>query len=161
MWRGVPGLRWLRILPEVVAISKISPGPIILVVHAGGNDLCSTRVPELLSVIRSDMDRFKAFFPDLILVWSEIVPRAVWLGARNPAAIERARRMVNSRVSRWVRSNGGIVVRHRQLEGNNRGLISEDGVHLSDIGHDIFLSGLQDAIEQAIFLLVGGGRCSW
>lgn len=96
-WRGVPGLRWLRTLPEVVAISKISPGPIVLVIHAGGNYLCYTWVPELLSVIQPDMDRFRAFLQDLLLVWS---------GERNPAVMERARRLINSRVSRWVRSSG-------------------------------------------------------
>lgn len=53
---------------EVVAISKISPGPIVLVIHAGGNDLCYTRVSELLSLIQSDMESFKAFFHYLILV---------------------------------------------------------------------------------------------
>lgn len=106
------------------------------------------------------MERFKSFFQDLILVWSEIIPRVVWSGARNHAAIERARRLINSRVSRWVRSAGGVVVRHRQLEGDNRQLISDDNVHPNDIGLDIFLSGLQDGIERAVFLLVGGGRGS-
>lgn len=159
-WRGTGGLKWLQILHEVVTVSRLSLGPVVLVIHAGGNDLCSTRVPELLSVMRSDMERFKSFFQDLVLVWSEIVPRVAWNGARNPSAIERARRLINSRVSRWVRAAGGVVVRHRQLEGDNRHLILEDGVHLTPIGQDIFLSGLQDGIERAVFLLVGGGRSS-
>lgn len=38
--------------------------------------------------------------------------------------------------------------------------MSDDGVHPNDIELDIFLSGLQDGIEQAVFLLVGGGRSS-
>ena len=62
-------------------------------------------------------------------------------------------------MSRYVRARSGVVVRHRQLEGDNRRLMSQDGVHLNDIGMDIFLSGLQDGIEQALYIL-GGGRSS-
>ncbi|XP_069812354.1 serine/arginine repetitive matrix protein 1-like isoform X2 [Dendropsophus ebraccatus] len=159
-WRGVGGLRWLRVLSEVIAISKQVHGPAVLVIHAGGNDLCSVRLAELISVIRSDLIRMSDFFSDSIIVWSEIVPRVVWNGARNPGAIERARRILNTRISRFVRTRGGIAIRHRQLEGDNRRLMLQDGVHLNDIGLDIFLSGLQDAIERALFTLVSGGRCA-
>lgn len=50
----------------------------------------------------------------------------------------------------------GVVVRHRQLEGNNWRLMLVYGVHLNDIWLDIFLSGLQDGVDQAMFLLGGG-----
>ncbi|XP_041427048.1 uncharacterized protein LOC108697507 [Xenopus laevis] len=156
-WRGIGGLRWLQILPEVVAISRVTPPPVILVIHAGGNDLGRVRVAELLSLIRSDVGRFNAFFSDMVLVWSEIVPRLCWRGARDPGAIERARRLLNSRISRFVRDRGGIVVRHRLLEGIDQGLMLRDGVHLNDIGLDIFLAGLQDGIGAALVRL-GGGR---
>ncbi|XP_041439951.1 uncharacterized protein LOC121400603 [Xenopus laevis] len=158
-WRGVGGLRWLQVLPEVVAISRITPPPVVLVIHAGGNDLGQMRIAELLSLLRSDIARFKAFFSEMILVWSEIVPRLSWRGARDPDAIERARRLLNARISRFVRDRGGVVVRHRQLEGIDQGLMLRDGVHLNDIGMDIFLSGLQDGIGEAL-LRLGGGRSS-
>ncbi|XP_075718871.1 uncharacterized protein LOC142759946 [Rhinoderma darwinii] len=157
-WRGIRGLKWLQVLPEVVAVSRMSQSPTVLVIHAGGNDLCSTRVAELISIMRSDFERFAAFFPDLVVVWSEIVPRVLWKGARNKASLERTRRLLNVRVSRHVRGKWDVVIRHRQLEGDNRGLMLQDGVHLNDIGLDIFLSGLQDAIDRALFLLQGVGR---
>lgn len=147
-------------LPEIVSVSRWVQGPAVLLIHAGGNDLCSTSVLELITIIRSDMDRFPAFFQDVVLVWSEVVPRVIWGGARNHKAIERSCRLLNMRVSRHVRINGGVVVRHSQLEGNNRELMRSDGVHLTDIGLDIFLSGLQDAIERALFILLSGGRSS-
>lgn len=93
-------------------------------------------------------------------MWSEIVPRGIWKGARNPASIERARRLLNMRVSRHVRLNGGVVIRHRQLEGDNKELMSDDGIHLNEIGLDILLSGFQDAIERALFRLLSMGRNS-
>ncbi|XP_044158605.1 uncharacterized protein LOC122944427 isoform X3 [Bufo gargarizans] len=156
-WRGLRGLRWSQVLPEVVEIGRRSVGPVILVLHAGGNDLCSQRMLELMALMRSDLERFPAFFPELVVVWSEVVPRVVWHGARDGEAMERCRRTLNARMSRFVRSKGGVVVRHWQLEGDNSSLMRPDGVHLTEIGLDIFLSGLQDGIEQA-FSLLGGGR---
>lgn len=71
-------------------------------------------------------------------------------------SIEGALRMVNSRMSRFVWYRGGVVVRHRELEGD-RSLLEDDGVYPNPIGLDIFLLGLRDGVEQALFLM-GGGR---
>lgn len=157
-WKGVRGLRWIELLVWVQKIAKKVKGPAVLVVHAAGNDLCSVRIADLISIIKSDFDRFSGYFKNVVVVWTEIVPRARWIGARKPAAIENARRLVNMRVSRHVRDTGGVVYRHKLLEGDNRSLLRSDGIHLNDIGSDIFLSGLQDAIERALWMLLGGGR---
>ncbi|KAM3936568.1 uncharacterized protein RB166_008366 [Leptodactylus fuscus] len=156
-WRGIRGLKWCQVLPEAISIGQVAPPPVILVIHAGGNDLCVMRVAELITLMRADMERIASYFSEVILVWSEMISRVTWQGARDAAAVEKARRTVNARLSRFVRSKGWVVVRHRQLEGDNRRLMRSDGVHLNDIGLDIFLSGLQDGVEQALFLL-GGGR---
>lgn len=156
IWRGIRGLRWPEVLPHVVFLSRSVQSPVILVVHVGGNDLCSVRMGELLTLMQADVNRFFCFVPELVLVWSEIVPRLVWRGARDVQAVDGARRNVNARIARFVRNRGGIVVRHRQLEGDNANLMRTDGEHLNEIGLDIFLSGLQDGIERALFLLSGG-----
>ncbi|KAM3936778.1 uncharacterized protein RB166_000586, partial [Leptodactylus fuscus] len=156
-WRGIRGLKWCQVLPEVIAVGQFAPPPVILVIHAGGNDLCFLGVAELITLMKADMERMTGYFAEVIIVWSEIVPRVTWQGARDAAAVEKARRSVNARLARFVRAKGGVVVRHRQLEGDNRRLMRPDGVHLNEIGLDIFLSGLQDGVEQALFLLGGGG----
>ncbi|KAM4031880.1 uncharacterized protein ACNLHF_019256 [Anomaloglossus baeobatrachus] len=156
-WRGIRGLMWPQVLPEVVGIAQVAASPVILLIHAGGNDLCSYWLAELLTTMRSDVDKFHGFFPELVFIWSEIIPRVAWQGARDAAVVERSRRTLNARMSRFVHFKGGVVVRHRQLEGDNSSLMLPDGVHLSDIGLDIFLSGLQDGIEQSL-LVMGGGR---
>ncbi|XP_041433833.1 uncharacterized protein LOC121398745 [Xenopus laevis] len=79
IWRGISGMRWLQVLPEVVRFSRAYDGPLVLVIHAGGNDLCQVRVAELISLIKSDMVRFPPFFMDLVIVWSELVPRLAWI----------------------------------------------------------------------------------
>ncbi|XP_069804499.1 uncharacterized protein [Dendropsophus ebraccatus] len=158
-WRGIHGLRWSQVMLEVIGIAKESLGPVILVIHVGGNDIFHLKLVELLTFMRSDVERFGIFFSKMILVWSEITPRVVWQGARDPAAAERARRTINARMSRFVRSLSGVVVRHRQFEKDNKDLMSADGLHLTEKGMDIFLSGLQEGIEQALFSWAVGASC--
>lgn len=157
MWRGIRGLRWPEVLQHVVFLSREVRCPVVLVIHAGGNDLCSVRMGDLITLMQADVDRFSSFVPELVLVWSEIIPRVVWRGARDLGAVEGARRTINARMARFVRHKGGVVVRHRELEGDNSRLMRPDGAHLRDNGLEIFLAGIRNGIEQALFLL-GGGR---
>lgn len=62
------------------------------------------------------------------------------------------------RMSRHIRTNGGVVICQRQLEGSNSQFMLHNGVHLNDISLNIFLSGVQDAIERDLFILLSGGR---
>ncbi|CAJ0931019.1 unnamed protein product, partial [Ranitomeya imitator] len=149
IWRGMRGMMWSQVLPEVVHIARVASSPTIVVIHAGGNDLASSPLAELLTLIRSDMDKFPSFFPLMRLVWSEVIPRLVWRGARELNALERSRRTLNQRISRFVRFKYGIVVRHHRLEGDNSGFLLPDGVHLNEAGIDIFLNGIREGVVQA------------
>lgn len=51
-----------------------------------------------------------------------------------------------------MRPVGGFSFCYVHLEFFFPGLYREDGVHLSDIGLDIFNSGLQDMVEKAASL---------
>ncbi|XP_056407281.1 uncharacterized protein LOC130298362 isoform X2 [Hyla sarda] len=73
--RGIPGMRWPQVLLEAVDISGRFQSGVVLVVHAAGNDQCFTRVPELITVMKADVERLGDFFSEMVLVWSEIVPR--------------------------------------------------------------------------------------
>ncbi|XP_066446921.1 uncharacterized protein [Eleutherodactylus coqui] len=155
-WHGIRGLKWTGLLHEVLQVSRRSPDRVVLVIHAGGNDLGKMKVGELLTLMKEDLCRFKKFFNKVILVWSDIVARRFWREARDMEAIERARRNVNFKMSRFVQSIGGVAIRHWELEKREIGMFRGDGVHLSDIGTDTFLSGLQDGVEEALWLACGG-----
>ncbi|XP_066440624.1 uncharacterized protein [Eleutherodactylus coqui] len=155
-WRGIRGLQWPRLLQEVMRISSWENDKVILVIHAGGNDLGKIKVAELISLMKEDIFRFKLFFKRMVIVWSDIVARRIWREARDNEAIERVRRTVNFRISKHVQALGGIAIRHWELERRERGMMRGDGVHLSEIGLDIFLSRLQDGVESALLLACGG-----
>lgn len=103
-------------------------------------------------MMRVEVDRMLSYFPEVVLVWSEMIPH----GARNAAAVKRARRAVNVRMALFISSWSGVVVRHKLLEGDNRRFMMGDDAHLNEQGTEIFLPGLQDGVEQALFLLGGG-----
>lgn len=82
-WRGHRGLRWAQVLGEVVGISRVAQAPVVLVLHVGRNYICSVPAGELMSFMKADLSRFSGFFHSLTVVWSEIVPRSDWRGARD------------------------------------------------------------------------------
>lgn len=109
-----------------------------------------SRSVDLISSIKHDIAHSCASFTNLTIIWSEIIPRLVWAHYIPGSCLEQFRRKVNAQVSKFVRKIGGIVVRHRELEGDNRNLLRADGVHLNDIGLDIFNLGLIGGIELAL-----------
>lgn len=149
-WIGLRGLRWHQVLQECQQLRAHVSGPIILVIHAGGNDVGYMRSVDIISAVKSDIAQCCALFNNLTVVWSEIVPRSVRARDVPGPLLEHFRRKVNAQVAKFVRQIGGIVVRHRDLEGDNRDLLCSDGVHLNDIGMDIFNLGLQRGVEQAL-----------
>ncbi|XP_066450038.1 serine/arginine repetitive matrix protein 4-like [Eleutherodactylus coqui] len=157
-WHGVRGLRWPDMLKLITDISRSNPRRVILVIHAGGNDLGKMKTRDLLAIMKQDILRFRSCFQEVIIVWSDIVARRYWRGARNVEAIEKVRKLVNMKMSQFVQSIGGVAVRHWELEGKERGSLREDGVHLNDLGLDTFLSGLQDGVEAALARVGGVGR---
>lgn len=64
-------------LLEVVLLSRTVHVPVILVLHVGGNALCNIHAGELIALIKADLARFSWIFPQLLIVWSEIVLRLV------------------------------------------------------------------------------------
>lgn len=149
-WIGVRGLTWNRLLPELQYRMRWDRAPDVLVIHAGGNDLGTRSTRDILRDVKIDCLRLWASFPGIILVWSEMVARLAWRGARSVAGLNRARAKLNRAVSRFVARNGGLVVRHKELEEADPELLRSDGVHLNAIGLDLWTLGLQEGIERAL-----------
>lgn len=103
-------MRWSQVLTEAIEISRIMLPPVILVFHARENDLCNMRLLELLMLIRADLDRIGGYFQEMVLIWSEIIPRVTWQASRNAALIERACRTLNTRMLRFLRFRAGVVI---------------------------------------------------
>ncbi|CAH2283677.1 Hypothetical predicted protein [Pelobates cultripes] len=152
-WQGTKNLLGTDILTECVKIHKVV-GPVVLLVHAGGNDLGNISAVNIISFLKNALSECLSMHPNLVLVWSEIIPSQEWPDSRCKKAMERCRRKVNMNVSRHVTTVGGLVIRHRDLECENAAFLQEDGIHLNGCGLDILNLGFQTIIEKAITLLM-------
>ncbi|KAE8591935.1 hypothetical protein XENTR_v10018608 [Xenopus tropicalis] len=132
--------------------------PDILVIHAGGNDLGVIPQRDLVDVMKQDLTNIWRTCPGVVVVWSEMVPRLVWRFARDWAKLDRSRGKINKLLASFVRKSGGVAVRHTTLEERLPGYYGRDGVHLSDVGWDLFNLAIADGVEKAL-LLSSGGSC--
>jgi hypothetical protein len=61
----------------------------------------------LIELIRLDVLRLQALFPELILIWSEILPRCYWHFADNQVLLENTRKRTNTAVKGIFKSDIG------------------------------------------------------
>lgn len=69
--------------------------------------------------------------------------------------MEKMRKRINRAMVKYMPLIGGLSNRHVDLEGDIPGFYRQDGVHLSEVGLDIFNLDLQCGIEMAAALGVG------
>lgn len=149
-WIGFPGMLWSRVVPEMHKFAGLDRPPDVVVLHVGGNDLGVRCARELIRDIKFDLLRLQSSFPDTIFVWSDMVARTAWRLARSVAGLNRARVKVNKAVAKFFVRNGGLAVRHRELEEETWRFLRSDGVHLNAIGIDLWQLGLQDGVQRAV-----------
>ncbi|KAM3918942.1 uncharacterized protein RB166_013679 [Leptodactylus fuscus] len=148
-WIGLRGMLWKRVLPEFHRYARLDRPPDIVVLHVG-NDMGVRPFRDLVRDIKYDLLRLWTLFPGIVVVWSDIVPRKVWRAARSVERINKARIKVNRAVSGFVSRNGGVSVRHTELEPGVGEFWLRDGVHLNAVGIDIWALGIQEGIERAL-----------
>lgn len=73
-----------------------------------------------------------------------------WRMARSVEGVNRAHKKINREVSKFVVNNGGLAVRHLELEFETWRYLRADGVHLNEVGIDLWALGLQDGIQRAL-----------
>lgn len=151
-WIGVRGMLWSRVLPEVHHYARLDRPPDVLLLHVGGNDLGLRASRELCRDIKYDLLRLRTLFPDTIVVWSDMVARASWRLAVSVERINRARIKINKAVAKFFVRNGGLAIRHRELEQDPWLYLRGDGVHLNAVGIDLWFLGLQDGIQRALWV---------
>ncbi|XP_067648936.1 uncharacterized protein [Haliotis asinina] len=150
-WHGRRGMQWDNLIPIVVQQLRRQPPPNILLIHLGSNDLARMPIKKLLKCIHQDLLKLKSLLPsETLVVWSDILQRRTWWGATDDRAMERKRRRFNRFGGKGVADGGGCHIKHDEISIEDQNLFRDDGVHLSDIGNDIFLNSLQGGLEAFI-----------
>ena len=122
---------------------------LLLIIQLGSNDLGIVKGKELIESIRCDILRLRTLYPDLKLNWSVILQSRYWHNANNQVAIETSRKRVNLAIKNIFLNEiqkGGII-RHPNITVKEKSLFRYDGVHLSDVGNNIYLNNNQGALE--------------
>lgn len=149
-WIGLRGMVWSRVLSEFRFYASYDRYPDVLLLHVGGNDMAWRPSRHLIRDIKMDLLCLWTLCPNLIIVWSDIVARRVWREARSVDCINRARAKVNKEVGSFVKRHGGIVVRHKELEKPSEEFLLHDGIHLNEIGTDMWALDLREGLEMAL-----------
>ena len=111
-WLGKRGMLWDELVPLVRnRVFWVGP-PDILVIQLGENDLPRTGCRVMRFLIRRDLKILGASLPDTVLIWSHLLQRAAWRGARSLAAVDKARRRINGVAVITVRALGGTDIPH-------------------------------------------------
>ncbi|XP_061482163.1 uncharacterized protein LOC133384266 [Rhineura floridana] len=141
-WEARRGMLWDALLPSVCRIMSSADRPHVLLIHLGENDLVQRPGMDLLRKVTHDLTWLICSFPNLLLVWSDMLARRVWRGAFHPNRIDRSRKWVNRNVRALVLSLGGAYIPHDRTRFHAPHLFCDDGVHLSEQGCDFFLEDL-------------------
>ena len=93
--------------------------------------------------------RLTILYPDLRIIWSDILPRRYWHYGDNHGTIEGTRKRVNIAVRKVVKEEitNGYVISHPNITEKERTLYRNDGTDLSDVVNDVFLNNVQAALE--------------
>ncbi|CAC5390296.1 CRNS1 [Mytilus coruscus] len=140
-------MRICEIIPKVKHLLTFEE--LVLVLHCGGNDIGQKVSCVLGHDILKVIDCLQVLLPQSKFVWSQILPRLKYRNEIVHRSLNRARVRLNSLAATYIIKHGGAYIRYPEISEDNPDLFL-DGVHLSDIGNDLFLYRLQQGLFDII-----------
>ena len=121
---------------------QATAAPTWICLHAGGNDLASIPLKALTIMALQDIRTLSTMAPNIMWIWSEVLPRVHYRGAISDAKIEKARKTFNAAIRKGISKLNGQCIKHPLIQWDIPILYRPYGVHLSNRGNDIFLNDL-------------------
>ncbi|KAK3573727.1 hypothetical protein QTP86_032085 [Hemibagrus guttatus] len=148
-WKGVQGMTWQQLLPQLLQLKDNWPKPDLILIHLGGNDLGKMTPETFVLAVKKDLISLKSIFPECRLVWSDILPRKSWRHSNDSTAVNNMRQAINKTIHGVMAELGGSSLTHDNIMPKlDCGLYRPDGVHLSGKGIDTFNLNMQDFLEK-------------
>ena len=123
-------------------------------IHAGTNDIGRFPKKLLMQLVAKTMNKVQQLLPEAEIVWSEILPR------RSYAHVPDRDQMRADRVdSPWISEHAhgvdrqGFLLLHIRLSVmmTMHALYRQDGIHLSDVGIELFLQDVGRGIANMMW----------
>ena len=129
---------------------KVNDIPQYLILHCGANDIGNVPLKDLIQQIKKTLCRIQLLLPKTKLIWSQLLPRNKWRYFDHMEPMNKALKRLNNSIASEIIKNGGCYIKYPDIKAGNELLFQADGVHLSDIGNDIFLNTICAAMEQFV-----------
>jgi lysophospholipase L1-like esterase len=112
---------------------RVENPPGYIVLHVGGNDLGYVKVGFLRNRIKNIIRKIRILLPNTRIIWSEILPRNQWGYSQKES------------IAAFVLQLGGYYIQYPDIALEMQ-FFKRDGVHLTDLGNEIFLNILHGAL---------------
>lgn len=149
LWQGKGGLGINGISRVIRTLMQVEEPPHYIIIHIAGNDIGFMRLGYLHWRLVRFLHWISVEMPHTIVVWSQILPRAVWRACPNNKSMDNCRKRLNSSIASKVIKAGGCYIRYPDIAANSQ-LVCRDGVHLTSLANQIFLNSVQGALETFI-----------
>lgn len=142
---------------HVEELQKLNSTPDILFIHCGGNDIGQGgTLFEICELVKGTLRFIKESLPGTLFIWSQILPRYNWRNEFNLDCNNIARLRVNrAAANATLHELSGCYVTYPEISLSSPEMFLPVGVHLSDLGTNIFLNYIQGAIETLTYIRSG------
>ena len=83
LWLGFRGARIHTLESALGRLSKKTPPPDYICIQAGSNDLVTMPAGQIRRSLIDLLAHLQTVFPRSVIIWSNILPRQIYSGARN------------------------------------------------------------------------------
>ena len=149
-------LGWTQWPPSRGSPFKIQLGliqgrhPSMIFVHVGGNNIANTNQCKIIRLLKRELYYLREIFPQSTIVWVFILPRLYWSstpGSSDLVKMNKKRLRINRSISNFTLNNvNGKSLYIKSIDTKTTGFFRKDNVHLSDIGNELFIFSIEEAI---------------
>ena len=150
-WYTKRGMSWTQFIHNLQLRVLFQPQPKVILIHLGGNDLCSLSLLRIFNLVRRGIGYISSAYPEAHFLWVDILQRLFWTDSyKEDVIIERKRRRVNRFGRLIVRAlpHGYSLV--HDIDIRTPGFYRPDGTHLSNIGLAMYLDATRDILLHII-----------
>ncbi|XP_052684344.1 uncharacterized protein LOC128164503 isoform X2 [Crassostrea angulata] len=152
-WNGRRGMVWEYLYTTVSSMLIPNKQPTILIIHCGGNNIGDPQntLKGIQKFMKLTLSQIADLLPNTLIVWSHILPRSNWRQSLSTIEGENSRRRINSAIATFVlKKLNGASIKYPDIQITQKRLFRLDGVHLSDLGNNIYINSLKNAIVQFV-----------
>ena len=143
-----------KIRQQMNVMMRLEDPPDFIIIPIGVNDIGNVRIGYLQLKLKQFITWVSEQLPHASIVFSQILPRSEWRYSEDIETMEKCRRRLNSTVAAFSINKGGYYIHYPDIKPCR--IFLEDGVHLTNLGNEVFLNIIQGAIDA--FTTGFGGR---